>query len=350
MVSQMISSQLPVFLRAAFFLILVCACSPDTTADEVVIINGNTLSGKVVRQDAGVLRLKTTFAGTISIEWDQVAKLVLSEPVTIILDDAQVLNIAAIFHEGGRFVLHPVSSSTPITVNATRVRVIAPDPWELGTGHKLTGNINIAMKNEKGNSEKNEFDLDFKFNNRWQKNNLLVIGDLEYDTTRSIRSTDNWAVMGNLDHLFSGKWFYSGSISFKNDHFADLKLRTLLGPGLGYRFFDSKAIHLRLEAGPYYLQDVFYDQPEEKFWGPAWFLDYDQFVYKQRLQVYHRQTGFLAADEPGKYLWRSWTGIRIPLISGLVGSAEYEIDYDSEPATEAEKTDQTFRLKLGYKW
>jgi hypothetical protein len=47
-------------------------------------------------------------------------------------------------------------------------------------------------------------------------------------------------------------------------------------------------------------------------------------------------------------LWRAWTGIRVPLVAGFIGSVEYEIDYDSEPAIKAETTDTTLRLKLGY--
>ena len=137
---------------------------------------------------------------------------------------------------------------------------------------------------------------------------------------------------------------------FKKDRFADLNLRTLVGPGIGYRFFESKPLNLKLEIGPYYLNDDFIDQSDETFWGPAWFLDYDQKVWKKRLQIYHRQLGFQGVNNSDKFIWRSWTGVRIPLVAGLFGSLEYEIDYDSEPAVEAETTDQTFKLKLGYKW
>ena len=35
---------------------------------------------------------------------------------------------------------------------------------------------------------------------------------------------------------------------------------------------------------------------------------------------------------------------------GFVAGIEYEIDYDSEPAVRVDKTDTTFRLKLGYEW
>jgi len=45
-----------------------------------------------------------------------------------------------------------------------------------------------------------------------------------------------------------------------------------------------------------------------------------------------------------------WTGLRAPIVSGFIASAEYEIDYDSKPAVEVETTDTTFKLKLGYEW
>jgi hypothetical protein len=40
----------------------------------------------------------------------------------------------------------------------------------------------------------------------------------------------------------------------------------------------------------------------------------------------------------------------VPLISGVVGGIEYDIEYDSDPAVEAKTTDTTLRLKLGYEW
>lgn len=60
--------------------------------------------------------------------------------------------------------------------------------------------------------------------------------------------------------------------------------------------------------------------------------------------------GFVAANDPKKQLWRSWTGIRVPLVAGFVGSIEYEIDYDSQPAVESLTMDNSLNLKLGYTW
>ena len=85
-------------------------------------------------------------------------------------------------------------------------------------------------------------------------------------------------------------------------------------------------------------------------WGPAWWVTYKQKVWKQRLEIFHRQLGFVAANDSNKQLWRSWSGVRVPLVAGFVSSVEYEIDYDSQPAVEALATDRTLKLKLGYEW
>jgi hypothetical protein len=40
----------------------------------------------------------------------------------------------------------------------------------------------------------------------------------------------------------------------------------------------------------------------------------------------------------------------VPLAGGFTGAIEFEYDYDSDPAVEAEPTDTTLRLKQGYEW
>lgn len=319
-------------------------------ADEVWIVNGDRLTGEVVRTDANALRLKTDYVGTLEVPWEQVERVKLDEPGTVRLLNGDLLQFYSISRDGEQLVMQQGKDTPGEVLDLASIDAIEPEPWELGDGYKLSGRVNLALENESGNSEQDELDLEYQFNSRWKSSEFLSFGELEYDTTRGFRSADNWTVFNNLDHTFSGKWFYSGALAFKKDRFADLKLRTLAGPGLGYRFHDSESLNLRVEAGPYYLKDNFYEQPDETFWGLAWYVDYDQFVWKQRLQLYHRQLGFAAANDSDKFLWRAWTGVRIPLVLGFFASGEYEVDYDSEPAFEAETTDTTLKLKIGYKW
>ena len=339
-----LSRQMVVFFIFGFF------TSQCVIADEIEINNGDRLSGEIVRHDVDSVRLKTTYAGTLTIDWADIAKITLSEPSLVLMKDGSTMEVESFNRIEDQFVLQSVGAEKPVSMPVSSVNVVEPEAWELGQGHDFTGKVNIAIEDESGNSESNEIDLDFDLTNRWKKNSLRVFGDLEYDTTRGSTTTDKWSVMFAMDHNFQGKWYFSGTAIFKQDKFADLNLRTMLGPGVGYRFYDSKLLNLKMEMGPYYLKDNFITQPNESFWGSAWFLDYDQFVWKKRLQVYHRQMGFQSANGSAKFIWRSWTGLRIPIIAGLFGSVEYEIDYDSEPAVDTESTDKTFKFKLGYEW
>ena len=79
-------------------------------------------------------------------------------------------------------------------------------------------------------------------------------------------------------------------------------------------------------------------------------LKYERELLRGKLRFYHNHLTTISSEDTGKYLWQSWTGLSVPLIGGLVGSGELEIDHDSEPALRAEETDTTFRLKIGYEW
>ena len=56
-------------------------------ADEVVMKNGDRIQGKVVALTQGKLLFKTTYAGEITITWDQVSKLSIEQPLEVTLKD-----------------------------------------------------------------------------------------------------------------------------------------------------------------------------------------------------------------------------------------------------------------------
>jgi len=202
-------------IQLAILLILLTFLQPLASADEVLISDGSRLIGELVRHDTEVLKLKTSFAGTIEIDWAEVKEVILSEPGTVLLADDRTLEIKALSREGDQFVLYPVTSEAPVYVEGSQVKAFEPESWELGQGHKRTGRVNLAIEDEQGNSESREYDLDFESHNRWYKNHLTVLGQLEYDTTRGLTSTDNWTFFANLDHTFAGKLTFKLKLGYE---------------------------------------------------------------------------------------------------------------------------------------
>lgn len=331
--------------------ILGLLASGTAAADEIIMQNGDRLTGDVVRQDRGQLQLQTAYAGTIAIAWDQVREVVLDEPAPVLLDDDRVIEVAKVTHTQDQLQLAPPGDAEPMSLPPERVEIIEPEPWELGDGYRLNGRINLALQDQTGNSESTELDLDFdlRYRRRWDE--LETYGQLEYDSTRGIKTTENWTLLNKYTRRFPrSPWYGAAWLRLKHDRFADLRLRYLVGPSLGYQFNTHDDIRLTAEVGPIYLHEDFYDQEGAERWGPGVFIDYEQDLLSDRLQFYLNGMGFSAVSGQSKDLWTSWTGLRIPLIGGFVGSIEYEIDYDSDPAQATKTTDETVRLKLGYQW
>jgi putative salt-induced outer membrane protein YdiY len=319
--------------------------------DEVMLRNGDRLTGKVIRQADGQLELETSYAGIVTIDWSAVQDVKLDEPAPVLLEDDSVVAVSTVVREERQVALDTPGSIEPVRVDPEQVRVIRPEPWEIGARGKISGSINVGFDDESGNSESRELDLDatLRYRRRWHE--LETFGQLEYDTARGVTTTDHWTVLNKYTRRFpETPWYAAFWLRLKQDRFADIRFRSVTGPALGYQFDPLDNATLSAEIGPIYLYEDFYDTPDNEFWGPGFFIDYEQDVLSGRLQFYLHGMGFSAADQTGKDLWMSWTGLRVPLIGGFVASLEYQIDYDSEPAVETRTTDTTLRVKLGYEW
>jgi hypothetical protein len=236
-------------------------------ADVVIMHNGDRMTGDLIRQDGDRLKLKTAYAGTLDIDWKQVREVRLDAPREVLLDDERVLKVEAVSREDDRLTLVQASPSAPITVVPARVKVIEPEPWELGEGYRLNGRLGLALKNERGNNDKNEVDLDFELDYRRRWHRWQSWGQLEYDTQSGSKTTDKWSLDNNFRRLFDSPWYASAWLFFKHDRFDDLRLRFLTGPALGYSFAEGPTRNLRAEVGAFYVNDDFYDDDDEPILG-----------------------------------------------------------------------------------
>ncbi len=171
-----------------------------------------------------------------------------------------------------------------------------------------------------------------------------------YDTTRGVESTNRWNLNTRYSRFFPDRpWYGAAHLRLKKDRFADVRLRTIAAPGVGYGF-DTGATRINVELGPTYVNEDYYSNANGSYWGPGLFVDLEQDLLGERLEVYLHGMGFASLGNENKDILVSWAGLRVPLAGGFVGGIEYEIDHDNPPAVEARSTDETLRLKLGYEW
>lgn len=335
-----------VFFLAFGFLLI----TPLALADELILRDGSRLLGKVIKRENNTLEFETAYAGVIKIKWDQVAEVNSEEPMEVLLQDETLVSGTRIINNVDNLVVEGESGVPPQTLKQGAVDVINPEPWRKGEGYKVSGHVNLAFSKQRGNTDQDELDLDGDLTWRRKQDRFLAFGELERDKTDDKLTTEKWKLEGAYNYFVSKKWFWGGFGRLEHDKFADLDLRTSVGPLVGYQWFESKKMNLRTSTGLSYVKENFNNQSDDDYVALPWAINFDRFIFGEFMQFYHRQTGFWNLEDTSNVVWDTWTGLRFPLILGLVASTEMKVEYDSGAADDADETDTTYSLKLGYQW
>jgi putative salt-induced outer membrane protein YdiY len=328
----------------------------SVSADELLLRDGSRLLGSIVKKDDGVLEFKTSYAGTIKVKWTEIEEVRADEPFKVMLQNNEILMTTVIRNTPDVVTLETGTQDEPATVELVQsdLALIKPEAWRVGEGYKFSGRANLAFERDRGNTDTDELDLDFALTYRRMKDRFVANGELERDTDNQAEkdrtTTDNWKLSGRYHRFITKKWFWGGAVVLDADDKADLKLRALAGPTVGYQFFESRPMNLRMEVGIVGVHEEFKNQSGSDYMAGAWAIDFDKYLFDEFMQFYHRQTGLLSFEDATNIVWDTWTGFRFPLVYGFVASTELQTDYDGDAAKDADDLDTTLLLKLGYEW
>jgi len=78
------------FMRFVLPITLVLWC-PFALADQVVLKNGDRLTGSIVRSDGKSLTFKSEFVGTVNIPNEAIGQITADQPLHLVLKDGQTV-------------------------------------------------------------------------------------------------------------------------------------------------------------------------------------------------------------------------------------------------------------------
>ncbi|MBK1791764.1 DUF481 domain-containing protein [Persicirhabdus sediminis] len=327
------------------------ALTSSLSADTLIMKNGDRITGETLKKEANTLRFKTSYAGTIQVNWADVANLEMDEVQRIQLYDESLVNAKVLADPDAK---PPIKTSLPKTNKSTikleDVSKIKPTDFDLHQKGLFKGRLGLAVKTETGNSDKREVDFDYTLSYKFANHEIASSGQAEYDQKSGANTKQDWLINVNYKNYFAEPWYLAYDYAAKQEKFDGLNLRQWTGPSIGYQFFNGSPVKLESALGLFLVSEDFVEYPDKFFVGPTWSLDYEHELWKDRISFYHRHYIIIGGETSGRVLWHSWTGLRMPLVWKIVASTEYQIDYDSQRTLENETTDTTFRLKLGYEW
>jgi len=271
-------------------------------------------------------------------------------PVKVMLDDETTLAAGGILKTEEATVLESETGVPVQSVAPGKVAYINPEPWRTGEGIKWTGRVNLDLEMDRGNTDEDNFDADVETRFRRRHDRITLRAQYEEDRVDGKDTSLNWKQGSKYDYFLSEKLYTGALLAFEHDKFADLDLRTSVGPHVGYQFFESKELNLDTNVGVLYVDENYDEAEDVDYWSLGWQIDFDWFLVPDRVQFYHRHTGIQSVSDSSNLTIDSWTGFRFPIYRGIVASTEAEVDYDGGAPQDVDKTDTTYRVKLGYQW
>ena len=79
-------------------------------------------------------------------------------------------------------------------------------------------------------------------------------------------------------------------------------------------------------------------------------MDFERDLYKDDITIFHTNMYLNNLQDLSDIIIETRTGIKFDMAWDLVLSAEFETDWENEPAEDADKMDKRYMLKIGFEF
>lgn len=317
-------------------------------ADVIVMKNGDRLTGTVTKFREGKVDLGTSYAGTVTIDTDEVESLVTEGDVTILMKDyTRVVGRLSVVN--GRVTVLTAPDAAPVTVDARRVASLEAGHLT-GREWQFTGRVNVGIFNTEGNTDLRRYNLDTEAIARRDRNRWTGTARANEATDKQVETEMNAIVGLKYDRFMDERQYGYGATSFEHDRFKDLRLRSTYGVGLGVQVYQGSPTNLALEAGLDRVNADFFDATDERFFALRLGSRFDRWLWDDVVQVFNNNQVYASLEDIRTSFLRTQSGLRFPLRGGVIAALLYNLDWDGNPAPERKSVDRQLIFSLGYRW
>ena len=257
-------------------LILVFLCPALLFADQIVLKNGDRLTGTIEKSDDKTLLIKTEFAGEVMVQWPAIMEINSTQPLHVSLSDGKTVvgkvttsdgNLAVATPNAGT-VTEPIASVTKLFGQAEQAAYEKSLHPGLLEGWK--GGANVGFGLTRGNSQTKSLDIAFTADRKTLHDHLGLYTNSVYatnDAPGATPATTVNAVQGGIryDHDFTPRLFVYVGADFQTDALQTLDLRSVFGGGLGVHVIQNNRTTLDLLGGVNYTREKYSLLPSRSF-------------------------------------------------------------------------------------
>ena len=291
-------------------LALIALTATGLFAGQVTMKNGDRFTGTVVKLDGKNLVLKSDYAGPISVPWEAVVSISSSEPLSITLQDGQLL-VGQVSTQDTKFLIETKSAGT-ITTEREAVKMVRSSAEQAEADRYLNpritdlwaGFLDLGYSAARGNSSTNNLAVSANATRATTRDKIGVYYTSLYASNKvggkSVVSAN--AQRGGINYNINlrPRLFAFGSVDLESDEFQDLDLRFVPAGGLGFHAVKHERTVFDLFGGGA-LNREFFSTGVKRTSGEI--LAGDDLVYKLSsiTSLHQRLTFYPNVSRPGEY-------------------------------------------------
>jgi putative salt-induced outer membrane protein YdiY len=326
--------RLPVIAIAAFA--LAAAVTPDDAlADEVILTNGDRLTGKITRAGDGQLTIDSPYFGTVTTALSNVQGFVIDPAPTT----------------GPTRLATTPPATAPATTSVASTAPVAPPAKP--PVKRWSGSVVAGLAVARGNTNSEGWKITADATRKGDNNTLTLSGGYAYeqqkDRATGTRNTtvDNWFGQARLEHNLTERFYDYALVRVEQDNVANLQLRVSPGVGAGYRWILKPNEHFNTEAGVSWVYEQYTSGGNNDHVALRLAYHYDRKL-NDKVSLVHNVEYLPNVADWGDYNLNADVGLRAMLVGTLFAEFKVVWQRDSTPAPGALEDDLRYTVGMGF--
>ncbi|MFN2513470.1 MAG: YdiY family protein [Pyrinomonadaceae bacterium] len=253
--------------RLCFLLIVFTSVYGCVRGDQITLKNGDRLTGKILRSDGKSLTLKSDLAGELTVAIDAIETITSDNPVYVTLSDGRT--VAGLVTATGDKLEIRTANAPAVALSKSAIQTIRSEDEQRmyessldpGWFEQWSGGADFGVALTKGNSDTLNLALGLALTRATSRDKTSAYAAAIYsrDSTSGESRTIANAIRGGLryDRDINRRWFGYGFTDLEHNGLQDLKLRFVLGGGLGYHAIRNERTQLDLMGGLAWNREFF---------------------------------------------------------------------------------------------
>ena len=336
-------------------------CCTAVQADQIILKNGDRITGSIVRKDGGSLTVKSELFGVITMAWDKVDSVKADTPLNISTKDGKTVQGTLALADGtvDMAAINPSTTGSKSSAPAADITSIRNADEQKaferldhpGWAQLWAGSGTVGWAGSKGNAET----LTFTTGVNAQRVTRTDKTSLYFNTIKASalaggkNSNTAQAVRGGLayGHDLGGRTFLNAFNDYEYDKFQNLDLRFVLGGGVGFHAIKNDHNLLDLLGGADFNRST-YSTPATTKSAEAYFGDDYSRKLGKAASFNHTARMFNNLTNTGSYRVNFDAGTAVKLTKWLNWSVAVSYRYLSKPAIGRKANDILYTTGLGF--